>query len=151
MVPRAVSIVKDHLECGPLGPFVAPLLSCIIRALSGCISGFFEYTLINELLPASSTGLVQTTVTAGAPVPGNNGTVMSPLITPDESSSGIANTHPYRSRDWSDGNLPQEAVSRPLYIPVTLPEGFSYNGGTYTSSGIVWLCISNSTTDIIYT
>ena len=128
---------------------VISVILVLVTILAGCMSQDTPGASRGEI-PASSTGLVQTPVTSGAPVPGNNGTRMSPLITPDESSTGIVNIHPYPSRDWSGGNLPQEDVSRPLYIPMNLPEGFSYNGGSYTSSGNIWLRISNSTTDIIY-
>ncbi len=98
----------------------------------------------------SSTGIIQTPVTPGTPDAGDKYPGVSSLITPNESNTGQVNIHPPIPGMWSDP-FPREETPLPLYVPMILPEGFSYNGGSYASSGSVWLRISNSTTDIIYT
>jgi hypothetical protein len=103
----------------------------------------------DESMPVHPTGLIQTPVTPGTTLAGNNYPGVSPLITPNESNSGPDYIHPPIPDMWTDP-FPREDVSRLLYIPMYLPEGFSYGGGSYASNGVVWLRISNSSTNVIY-
>jgi hypothetical protein len=99
-----------------------------------------------DSIPVHLTGIIQTPVTPDMTPTGDNYPGVSPLTTPNESNSGPDFLHP--SRNWDI--FPVEEVSRPLYIPMHLPGGFSYEGGSYATNGIVWLRISNSTTNVTY-
>jgi hypothetical protein len=102
-----------------------------------------------ESVAATSTGFIQTPVTPGTTPDGYNYPGVSSLVTPNESNLGPVNIHPPIPGMWTDP-FPREETPHPLYVPISLPEGFSYSGGSYASNGIVWLRISNSTTNVIY-
>lgn len=131
---------------------IAVLLTILIIS-AGCIGVENRQNNENpspdESIPVHSTGIIQTPVTPGTTIAGDNYPGISPLVTPNESNLGTVNIHPPIPHMMTDP-FPREEVPRPLYIPVYLPEGFFYRGGSYASSGIVWLRISNSTTNVTY-
>jgi hypothetical protein len=133
---------------------IISVLLVLVTISAGCMSETNPGRNVDapegEPVPASSTGFIQTPVTPGTSGTGDNDTGVSPLTTPNESNLGFVNIHP-PIPDMMYDPFPGEDVSRPLYIPMTLPEGFIYKGGSYASTGRVWLRISNGTTDIIYT
>lgn len=129
------------------------VLIVLITVSAGCMSeenpGSYAHAPPGESAPAHSPGIIQTPVTPGTTLAGDHYPGVSSLITPNESNIGTVYMHPPIPDMWTDP-FPREEVSSQLYVPLRLPEGFSYNGGSYTSGGSVWLRVSDSTTDIIY-
>jgi hypothetical protein len=134
----------------PCRPGLIAVLLIILSISAGCIGVDNRENKVraspDESIPVHSTGIIQTPVTPGTTLAGDNYPGVSPLITPNESNSEPDYIHPSRNWDF----LPVEEIPRPLYIPVYLPEGFSYGGGSYALNGVVWLRISNSSTNVIY-
>jgi hypothetical protein len=73
------------------------------------------------------------------------------MITPNASNAGIdTRTYPPHPPTIFIFSLPEaiDILGEPMFIPMDLPDGFAYGGGSANTEGIVLLSISNGSTSI---
>lgn len=136
--------------------WIITVLLGITIIFSGCIGG--ENTnntgisTLNESFPLNPPGISQTPAPETTLVSGDYDPGLSSLTTPDEKNTEKVNptfAPQQKTYSFSLEEAPQ-LTTQFLYVPAYLPQGFTYKGGSIAANGVIWLYISNASTNITY-
>jgi hypothetical protein len=112
-----------------------------------CVLGI----LLGGCLDSVSNGVPDTDSSDSAAPITPDRTVPPVMITPNASNAGIdTRTYPPHPPTIFIFSLPEaiDILGEPVFIPMDLPDGFAYGGGSANTEGIVLLSISNGSTSI---